>query len=279
MNIRAQHNNWASCGIPTALLSINIRQIVDRACINKLIDIANIIGVQCQTMALPQYGSIGTSTIIATGPARDESSSTRGPRRSLADELNQLEENTEQKKRNIDAVRMGQEVNGVSNPKESSNSDVTNSPVLQSPRHTDDVNRPVLFTNDVERQNYHESGNSPPRHIEREMERLIHDDNIDDNQNNVENDRRHFEDSLSRNRSVTNTSTVHTHSEGEECNESDFSVAMSLSTDTITFRRRSRTGSLFSNLLTPRRRRRISRPGAIVTDSYADECICCCSIL
>ncbi|XP_031561883.1 uncharacterized protein LOC116297739 [Actinia tenebrosa] len=234
-------------------------------------------------MALLQYGSTGqTSTIITTGPTRDESTSTLGTRRSLADDLNQLDENTEGKERNRDPIEMGQKVDGTTKPKESSNRDVNNGRMMQSSsRHTDDVNHHVLFTNAVQIHNEHgfnselESGNSPPRRIERVTEPSIH----NDNQNNVDGDERDLADAVSRVRSVTSTS-VCTHSDAEECNESDFSIAMSLSTDTITFRRGSRTGSFSSYLLTPRRRRRrISRPGALVTDSYADECICCCSIL
>ena len=72
-------------------------------------------------------------------------------------------------------------------------------------------------------------------------------------------------DSLSRVRAITNCSVhYHTHSEAEECNESDISLALSY--------RRS-----FSQ--TRRRRRRYTRRGTLVTDSFVNECICCCSIL
>ena len=72
-------------------------------------------------------------------------------------------------------------------------------------------------------------------------------------------------DSLSRVRAITNCSVhYHTHSEAEECNESEISLALSY--------RRS-----FSQ--TRRRRRRYTRQGTIVSDSFVNECICCCSIL
>ena len=71
-------------------------------------------------------------------------------------------------------------------------------------------------------------------------------------------------DSLSRVRAITNCSVhYHTHSEAEECNESDISVVLSY--------RRS-----FSQT---RRRRRYTRQGTLVTDSFVNECICCCTIL
>ena len=72
-------------------------------------------------------------------------------------------------------------------------------------------------------------------------------------------------DSLSRVRAITNCSVhYHTHSEAEECNESEISLALSY--------RRS-----FSQ--TRRRRRRYTRQGTLVTDSFVNECICCCTIL
>lgn len=72
-------------------------------------------------------------------------------------------------------------------------------------------------------------------------------------------------DSLSRVRAVTNCSVHYqTHSEAEECNESEISLALSY--------RRS-----FSQ--TRRRRRRYTRQGTMVTDSFVNECICCCAIL
>lgn len=72
-------------------------------------------------------------------------------------------------------------------------------------------------------------------------------------------------DSLSRVRAITNCSVhYHTHSEAEECNESEISLALSY--------RQS-----FSQ--TRRRRRRYTRQGTIVSDSFVNECICCCTIL
>ena len=70
-------------------------------------------------------------------------------------------------------------------------------------------------------------------------------------------------DSLSRVRIITNCSVrYHTHSEGEECNESEISIAAS-------YRRSSQT----------RRRRRYTRHGTMVSDSFVNECICCCVII
>ncbi|KAL9989146.1 hypothetical protein ACROYT_G003662 [Oculina patagonica] len=70
-------------------------------------------------------------------------------------------------------------------------------------------------------------------------------------------------DSLSRVRAITNCSVhYHTHSEGEECNESDISFV-------ISHRRSSQT----------RRRRRYTRAGTLVSDSFVNECICCCTII
>ncbi|XP_020892657.1 uncharacterized protein LOC110231925 [Exaiptasia diaphana] len=84
------------------------------------------------------------------------------------------------------------------------------------------------------------------------------------------------------NRFRTNTDgSFYTHSEAEECEESDFSVYMS--TDTIALRQRRHTNGLsFSGLIRPRRRhhRRQSRAATCVTDSFVDECVCCnCTIL
>lgn len=73
-------------------------------------------------------------------------------------------------------------------------------------------------------------------------------------------------DSLTRVRAITNFNVHYqTHSEGEECNESDISVA----------------GNWQQNFqAAPRRRRRrySTRHGAIVSDSFVNECICCCVI-
>lgn len=70
-------------------------------------------------------------------------------------------------------------------------------------------------------------------------------------------------DSLSRVRAITNCSVhYHTHSEGEECNESELSVALS-------YRRSSQT----------RRRRRNTKRATLVSDSFVNECICCCTII
>ena len=74
-------------------------------------------------------------------------------------------------------------------------------------------------------------------------------------------------DSLTRVRAITNCSVHYqTHSEGEECNESEISIAWN-------FQQNSQT--------TPRRRgRRYSaRHGTMVSDSFVNECICCCVIL
>lgn len=72
-------------------------------------------------------------------------------------------------------------------------------------------------------------------------------------------------DSLSRVRAITNCGVhYHTHSEAEECNESEISLALSY--------RRS-----FSQ--TRRRRRQYTRQGTMVSDSFVNECICCCTIL
>lgn len=72
-------------------------------------------------------------------------------------------------------------------------------------------------------------------------------------------------DSLTRVRAITNCSVHYqTHSEGEECNESEISLAWN-------FQQNSQT--------TPRRRRRYStRHGTMVSDSFVNECICCCVI-
>ena len=73
-------------------------------------------------------------------------------------------------------------------------------------------------------------------------------------------------DSLSRVRAISNCSVhYHTHSEAEECNESEISSLA------LSYRRS------FSQ--TRRRRRRYTRQGTIVTDSFVNECICCCTIL
>lgn len=83
------------------------------------------------------------------------------------------------------------------------------------------------------------------------------------------------------NRFRTNTDGSHyTHSDAEECEESDFSVYVS--TDTVTLRSRRRTSWLsFSGLIPPRRRhRKRFRAATGVTDSFVDECVCCnCTIL
>ena len=77
-------------------------------------------------------------------------------------------------------------------------------------------------------------------------------------------------DSLSRVRAITNCSVhYHTHSEAEECNESEISLALSY--------RRSLSQTLGSQ--TRRRRRRYTRQGTMVSDSFVNECICCCTIL
>lgn len=70
-------------------------------------------------------------------------------------------------------------------------------------------------------------------------------------------------DSLSRVRAITNCSVHYrTHSEGEECNESEISIITS-------HRRSSQT----------RRRRRYTGHGTMVSDSFVNECICCCAII
>ena len=74
-------------------------------------------------------------------------------------------------------------------------------------------------------------------------------------------------DSIRRVRAITNCSVrYHTHSEGEECNESDISQL------TLNFQQNSQS--------TPRaRRRRYTRHGTLVSDSFVNECICCCTII
>lgn len=85
-------------------------------------------------------------------------------------------------------------------------------------------------------------------------------------------------DNVSHNRTRTDTSCSYvTHSEAESCNESDFSLYMSTETITLRSRRRS-IGTSFSGLIAPRRRR-YRKIGTRVTDSFADECVCCCIIL
>lgn len=77
-------------------------------------------------------------------------------------------------------------------------------------------------------------------------------------------------DSLSRVRAITHCSAhYHTHSEAEECNESEISLVLS--------NRRSFSQTRASQ--TQPRRRRYTRQGTIVTDSFVNECICCCAIL
>jgi len=77
-------------------------------------------------------------------------------------------------------------------------------------------------------------------------------------------------DSLSRVRAITHSSAhYHTHSEAEECNESEISLVLS--------NRRSFSQTRASQ--TQPRRRRYTRKGTIVTDSFVNECICCCAIL
>jgi len=77
-------------------------------------------------------------------------------------------------------------------------------------------------------------------------------------------------DSLSRVRAITHCSAhYHTHSEAEECNESEISLVLS--------NRRSFSQTRASQ--TQPRRRRYTRKGTIVTDSFVNECICCCAIL
>lgn len=77
-------------------------------------------------------------------------------------------------------------------------------------------------------------------------------------------------DSLSRVRAITHCSVhYHTHSEAEECNESEISLVLS--------NRRSFSQTRASQ--TQPRRRRYTRKGTIVTDSFVNECICCCAIL
>lgn len=72
-------------------------------------------------------------------------------------------------------------------------------------------------------------------------------------------------DSITRVRAITNGSVHYrTHSEGEECNESEISLALN-------FHQNSQT--------TPRRRRRYTRHGTMVSDSFVNECICCCTII
>lgn len=73
-------------------------------------------------------------------------------------------------------------------------------------------------------------------------------------------------DSASRVRAFMNCSVhYHTHSEAEECNESEISLVLNLQQSSQT---------------TPRhRRRRYTRSGAIVSDSFVNECICCCTII
>ena len=76
-------------------------------------------------------------------------------------------------------------------------------------------------------------------------------------------------------RSVTGASVAyHNYSEGEECRESEVSV--NLSSDSPRCSRR-RTNSL-SALLSSCTRRQEKRATA-VTDSFVNECICCCTIL
>lgn len=74
-------------------------------------------------------------------------------------------------------------------------------------------------------------------------------------------------DSIKRVRAITNCSVrYHTHSEGEECNESDISQL------TLNFQQNSQS--------TPRARRRMyTRHGTLVSDSFVNECICCCTII
>lgn len=80
--------------------------------------------------------------------------------------------------------------------------------------------------------------------------------------NRVCSDMQSSSDSLSRVRAITNCSVhYHTHSEGEECNESELSMAISVRRSSI------------------RRRRRYTRHGTIVSDSFVNECICCCVII
>jgi len=77
-------------------------------------------------------------------------------------------------------------------------------------------------------------------------------------------------DSLSRVRAIAHCSAhYHTHSEAEECNESEISLVLS--------NRRSFSQTRASQ--TQPRRRRYTRKGTIVTDSFVNECICCCAIL
>lgn len=68
-----------------------------------------------------------------------------------------------------------------------------------------------------------------------------------------------------------------THSEAEECSENDFSLYISSETITLRSRRHS-SGTSMSGLVASRRRRH-RRLGTKVTDSFADECVCCCTIL
>lgn len=74
-------------------------------------------------------------------------------------------------------------------------------------------------------------------------------------------------DSIKRVRAITHCSVrYNTHSEGEECNESDISQV------TLNFQQNSQS--------TPRaRRRRYTRHGTPVSDSFVNECICCCAII
>ena len=73
-----------------------------------------------------------------------------------------------------------------------------------------------------------------------------------------------FSDSISRVRVLTNTSVAyHTHSEGEECHESDLTA--------LSFHRNLQSS--------PWRRSRFSKRGVMVSDSFVNECVCCCSIL
>ena len=66
---------------------------------------------------------------------------------------------------------------------------------------------------------------------------------------------------------VHTNGSVHyqTHSEGEECNESEISIAW-------TVQHNSQNGPL-------RRRRQNTHHGTLVSDSFVNECICCCVIL
>lgn len=71
-------------------------------------------------------------------------------------------------------------------------------------------------------------------------------------------------DSLSRVRTITNCSVHYrTHSEAEECNESELSCALSYHRSNPQIRRR----------------RRYTNRGTMVSDSFVNECICCCVII